>query len=192
MGSTNDNITQALTRLFERHRIIFWHDAKQELREEFEALSLDGVEKLELDNNEFGIKYRILREQPTQKFLLYRSGSQPLDLENWLLDVQLAHGEFRSDQGAIWLAELELGSEFTEIMREHAEFFRAGKRRSALKKLLNPDDNAGQVRFKMLAACAGSEPRMDAVLENLLQELAGGDDDRSKLLGRCNLGEFFH
>ena len=192
MGSTNDNITQALTRLFERHRIIFWHDAKQELREEFEALSLDGVEKLELDNNEFGIKYRILREQPTQKFLLYRSGSQPLDLENWLLDVQLAHGECRSDQGAIWLAELELGSEFTEIMREHAEFFRAGKRRSALKKLLNPDDNAGQVRFKMVAACAGSEPRMDAVLENLLQELADGDDDRSKLLGRCNLGEFFH
>jgi len=192
MGSTSANIAQALSRLFDRHRIIFWHDAKQELREEFEALSLDGVEKLELDNNEFGIKYRMLHKQPIQKFLLYRRGPQPPDLENWLLDVQLAHGEFRSDQGAIWLAELELGPEFTEIVQEHTEFFRAGKRRNALKSLLNPDDNAAQIRHKILAVCVGSEPRMDAVLGNLLQELAGGGEDKIKLLERCNLNAFFH
>ena len=45
----------------------------------------------ELNNNEYGVKYKILREQPEQKFLLYREGPQPADLENWLLDVQLAH-----------------------------------------------------------------------------------------------------
>ena len=69
-----DRIAQALTKLFERHRIIFWYDAKQELRDEFESLELSGVEKLELLNNEYGIKYRLLREQPEQKFLLYREG----------------------------------------------------------------------------------------------------------------------
>ena len=46
-----DRIAQALTKLFERHRIIFWYDAKQELRDEFESLELSGVEKLELLNN---------------------------------------------------------------------------------------------------------------------------------------------
>ena len=47
-------IAQALTRIFERHRIVFWYDAKRELRAEFDDLALDGVEKIGLDNNKFG------------------------------------------------------------------------------------------------------------------------------------------
>lgn len=186
----NNRIAQALTKLFDRHRIVFWYDAKQELRDDFEALSLPGVEKLELTNNEYGIKYRLLREQPEQKFLLFREGPQPADLDNWLLDVQLAHGEFRTDQVAIWLSELELGLEFTDVVQAHAEFFQAIKRKDALKKLLKADDTAGQIRLKMLAVCTGSESRMDAVVENLLQELADGRDDKIKLIGRCNLDGF--
>ena len=74
------------------------------------ALSLPGVEKIELANNEFGVKYRVLREQPEQKFLLFKDGPEPEYLANWLLDVQLASGStFRTDQVALWLAELELG-----------------------------------------------------------------------------------
>ena len=186
----NNRIAQALTKLFDRHRIVFWYDAGQELREDFEALSLPGVEKLELANNEYGVKYRVLREQREQKFLLYREGPQPADLDNWLLDVQLAHGEFRTGQVAIWLSELELGLEFTDVVQDHAEFFRAIKRKDALRKLLQPDDTAGQIRLKMLAACAGSEPHMDAVVENLLQELADGRDEKIKLIGRCSLDGF--
>lgn len=185
-----NRITQALTKLFDRHRIVFWYDAKQELRDDFESLSLSGIEKLELTNNEYGIKYRILREQPEQKFLLYREGPQPADLDNWLLDVQLAHGEFRTDQVAIWLSELDLGLEFTDVAQSHAEFFQAVKRKESLKNLLKADDTAGQIRLKMLAVCTGGEPRMDAVVENLLQELADGRDEKIKLVGRCSLDGF--
>lgn len=186
----SDRIAQALTKLFNRYRIVFWYDAKQELRDDFEALSLPGIEKLELTNNEFGIKYRILRERPEQKFLLYRNGPQPDELDNWLLDVQLAHGEFRTDQVAIWLSELELGLEFAEVVQSHTEFFQAVKRKDALKKMLRGDDTPGQIRLKMLAVCAGSEPRMDSVVENLLQELAEGRDDKIKLIGRSTADGF--
>ena len=186
----NNRIAQALTKLFDRRRIVFWYDARQELRDDFETLSLSGVEKLELTNNEYSVKYRVLREQPEQKFLLYREGPQPADLDNWLLDVQLAHGEFRTDQVEIWLSELEFGLEFTDVVKAHAEFFRAIKRKDALKKLLKADDTAGQIRLKMLAVCTGSEPRMDAVVENLLQELADGRDEKIKLIGRCSLDGF--
>lgn len=185
-----NRIAQALTKLFDRHRIVFWYDAKHELRDDFEALSLPGIEKLELANNEYGIKYKILREQPEQKFLLYRDGPQPADLDNWLLDVQLAHEEFRTDQAGIWLSEMELGLEFIDVVQAHAEFFRAIKRKEALKKLLKRDDTAGQIRLKMLAVCAGSEPRMDSVVENLLQELADGRDEKNKLISRCSLDVF--
>lgn len=186
----NNRIVQALNKLFDRHRIVFWYDAKQELRSDFEALQLQGIEKLELINNEFGVKHRVLREQPEQKFLLYREGPQPDDLDNWLLDVQLAHGEFRTGQVAIWLAELELSLEFADVVQTHAEFYQAAKRKDALKRLLKSDDTFGLIRLKMLAVCAGSEPRMDAVVECLLQEMAEGRDEKIKLISRCSLDGF--
>ncbi|HCW91448.1 MAG TPA: BREX-1 system phosphatase PglZ type A [Marinobacter sp.] len=185
-----NRISQALTKLFERHRIIFWYDTKQELRSDFESVSIPDVEKAEIANNEYSLKHRILREAPEQKFLLYKEGPQPEDLDNWLLDVQLAHGEFRTDQVAIWLSELELGLEFAEVAQAHAEFFQAIKRKEALKKLLKPDDTAGQLRLKMLAVCAGSEPRMDSVVETLLQQLAEDRDDGIRLIERCGLDSF--
>jgi uncharacterized protein (TIGR02687 family) len=186
----SDRITQALNKLFERHRIVFWYDTKQELRSDFESVSLLDVEKLEIANNEYGLKYRVLREAPTQKFLLYKEGPQPAELDNWLLDVQLAHGEFRTDQVAIWLSELELGLEFAEIAQAHAEFFQAEKRKDALKKCLKPDDTAGQLRLKMLAVCAGSEPRMDSVVETLLQQLADDRVEGMRLIERFGLDAF--
>lgn len=186
----SSQIQTALTRLFDKHRIIFWYDTKQELRGDFETVSIPHVEKLEIANNEYSLKYRVLRESPDQKFLLYKEGPQPEDLDNWLLDVQLAHGEFRTDQVAIWLSELELGLEFAEVAQAHAEFFQAIKRKDALKKLLKSDDTAGQLRLKMLAVCAGSEPRMDSVVETLLQQLAEERDDGVRLIERCGLDSF--
>jgi hypothetical protein len=67
-----NKIAEALAGMFDRHRIVFWYDDRQELRPEFETLELPGIEKLEIDNNEFALKYRILRREPEQRFLLYR------------------------------------------------------------------------------------------------------------------------
>jgi uncharacterized protein (TIGR02687 family) len=193
--SSNERLIQALLRLFDRYRIVFWYDSKQELRGDFEALLLPGVEKLELNNNEYGIKYRILREQPEHKFLLYKEGDRPPDLDNWLLDVELAQGEFRTDQGALWLSEMELGLDFLPIVQAHAEFFQAAKRREALKSRLRPDDTAGLIRLKMLAVCVGADPRMDAIIEQLLADLlqsAGeAEGEKFRLAVRYGLGDYF-
>ncbi|MDR3361911.1 MAG: BREX-1 system phosphatase PglZ type A [Desulfovibrio sp.] len=191
----SSRIASALAALFEKHSIVFWYDAKKELRVEFEAVSLPGVTKLEIANNEYALKYHMLREEPEQKFLLYHEGPQPEDLQNWLLDVLLAGGEFRTDQVGIWLSELELGLEFADVVQEHLEFFRAAKRKDALKKLLKPNDTAKKIRIKMLAVCSGAEARMDDILESLLQELSQPQSpdksDKIKLIERCGLAPFF-
>ena len=185
------DIAKALKKLFkDQHRIVFWYDAKQELSSEYEALELAGVEKLELLNNEFALKHRILREQPDQKFLLYHKGPQPPDLDNWLLDVQLAHGEFRTDQVGLWMADLNFGLEFAEVVQSHAEFYTSAKRREALKRSHKPDDTQGIIRLKMLAICADADSRLDSILEHLLAELAENTTDKIKLISRCNLTEF--
>ena len=138
----NNRIASALASLFEKHRLVFWYDAKKELRADFEAVTLPDVTKLEIANNEYALKYRILREEPEQKFLLYHEGPQPEDLQNWLLDVLLANGEFRTDQVGLWLSELDLSLEFADVIQEHLEFFRVVKRREGLKKLLKSSDTA--------------------------------------------------
>ena len=93
---TENRIQQALSRLFQKHRIVFWYDDKQELRDAFDTLAIDGVEKLEIQNNEFGIKHKLLREAPKQSFLVYKEDKQPEPLQNWLLDVELANTTFRT------------------------------------------------------------------------------------------------
>ncbi|MEA3349821.1 MAG: hypothetical protein U9Q82_04290 [Chloroflexota bacterium] len=43
-----------------RYRIVFWYDAKKELRHGHKLLNFLDDHKIELDNNEFGVKQRIL------------------------------------------------------------------------------------------------------------------------------------
>lgn len=189
---SNAKIQQALGNLFEKQRVVFWYDTQREFRADFEALELPGVEKIELANNEFSVKYRVLREQPEQKFLLFRDGPEPADLENWLLDVQLASGNtFRTDQVALWLAELELGPDAYPLLESHIAFFEATKRREKLKELLESGDSQQAMRQKMLAVCVSCEPRLDVMLETLLGELARGSDTRFNLTERSGLSSHF-
>ena len=188
---SNTKITQALNNLFDKQRIVFWYDTRLEFRADFDTLELPDVEKIELANNEFSVKYRLLREQPEQKFLLYREGAEPAHLDNWLLDVQLASGNcFRTDQVALWLAELELAPDCYPLLEAHVAFFESTKRREALSKLLEPGDSQNLLQRKMLAVCAGNEPRLDVILENLLGDLAASKDVRIKLIESSGLNAY--
>lgn len=189
--NSRSRIQTALERLFQKHRIVFWYDEEIRLKSDFESVAIDGVEKVTLENNEFGLKYRMLREHPKQKFLVYKAGPQPADKENWLLDVQLAHADFRTDQASLWLTELELPYEFKAVITGHEFFFNSEKRRQQLKERVASDDTASQIRMKMLGICADSDARIDSVMENLLAELGGKrKDKRLNLIQKCNLDEF--
>ncbi len=183
----SERIAASVRRLFEEHRIVFWYDAAREMRAEFEALDLAGVTKLEIANNEFGIKRRILRQEPDQRFLLFSDGPEPAMADNWLLDVQLATAVFAADQAAIWLAELGLPLQFEPVVREHLDFFRAKARVDALKMALQPADTQTQIRLRMLAVCAGADGGLDTVIEALLGEFAAGKSDALRLIERSGL-----
>lgn len=199
---TENRIQQALARLFERTRIVFWYDEKKEFREAFEALQLDGVEKVEIQDNQFSLKHRLLREQPKKPFLLYLEDQEPSYLDNWLLDVQLHSAVFRTDQAAIWLSELNLPPEFSELVSLHEGFFEAGRspkkaeiRKVRLQQLLASGDTKSQVRLKMLAVCVdltqSADVRIDVICESLFDELIEESQPRYKLIQQCNLAEFF-
>src|SRR6056297_3072466 len=186
-----DRITASLRRLFDEHRIVFWYGAARDMRGEFDALDLAGVTKVEITNNQFGLKYRMLRQEPKAKFLVFHDGPEPLSAANWLLDLQLATAVFKADQAGIWLGELGLPPQFENVVRDHMEFYRSKARVAELKLLLNAADTQSQVRLRMLAVCAGAEGGLDTVVEALLGELADSRNDAMRLIERSGLTEVF-
>src|SRR5690554_2675370 len=112
MSSIHGNINNA----FRQHRVLFWYDEGAKLKEEFEQLNLDGVEKIEVQNDEFFIKHRLISE-PDQRFLLYFDGAEPEYEENWLLDIQLAHGVFSSDVESMYIQDLGLEYHFRPLIK---------------------------------------------------------------------------
>jgi uncharacterized protein (TIGR02687 family) len=188
---TEEHITRGLQAQFERHRIVFWYDAKQELREAFDEVSLPDVTKIEIQNDEFSIKYRVLKQEPEQKFLIYKHGPEPEKLtDNWLLDVQMAHGVFQATQTQVLLAELGLDLGFADTLAAHEEFFRSKKRTEDLKAILDPEDDRVTLRFKILLICTSSDQDIEGVIGSLFAERANQADEIQRLLKRCNLEEF--
>jgi uncharacterized protein (TIGR02687 family) len=187
----SERIHASLARMFDEHRLVFWYDTAHDMREAFDSFALNGVEKVEISGNEFGLKYRMLRQEPKQRFLLYKDGPEPSMADDWLLDLQLATVVFKADQAAIWMAELGLPAQFESVVREHTEFYRAKVRVDALKRLMQASDTQTQMRLRMLAVCAGAEGGLDTVIEALLGELAAGKDDALRLIERSGLTEMF-
>ena len=146
-----NKIAEALQKRFEEHRVIFWYDEKEEFTEQFGEMELPGVEKIQVQNNEFEVKHIITRQKPDTRFLLYFTGPKPANEENWLLDLELACYLFHTDREAMYLQELGLGYHLKELVSEHIEFFRAKERRQKLKELLGAGDGEPAFRYKMLA-----------------------------------------
>lgn len=187
-----NKIEEALSKLFSKYRIIFWYDENEELREQYEELVLEGIEKVVVQHNEFYIKYLTNKEKPSSQFLLYFPYAKPNNTDNWLLDMELAHYIFQTKQEAMFAQELELEFEFTSLIADHIEFFKNKERRAALKEILGKDDDFHAAKYKMLAVLFGSE---NVNLISFLQVHAAayndGNDRFDKELQRYNLKDFY-
>jgi uncharacterized protein (TIGR02687 family) len=150
-----NQIQSALHRLFheEGQRIVFWNDPDREFWMTLPALQLDGVTTLRLDEvGALGAKYRLEREEPTGKFLLYAPTEEPDYEDDWLLDIRLYSRSFRADRASILLQELGLVNQSLRThIAERRKFFDAKDRLQKVKNLVLPDDAAGDLDRKMIA-----------------------------------------
>lgn len=186
----NQQINESINKLFQKHRIIFWYDEKKQFEEHFEDLKLDDAQKIKIENNEFAIKYKILQEKKDQKFLIYKSERRPENLQNWLLDVELYSGQFRTDRIALWLADLGLGFDFADVVEKYQEFF-SPSRIEKLKSKLSKSDTPSCLPFKMMDVVCSSGIRVDEIMESLLSENADNKDRKYKELVKFGLSTIF-
>lgn len=187
-----NKIAEALIKLFNKHRIIFWYDEKDELNEQFNEVLLDDVTKIHVQGNEFAVKHIINKQNPTSKFLLYFTGEKPTNEDNWLLDMELAHQVFHTDQEAMWLQEMGLGYHLKELVTEHMEFFRAKERRLKLKDFLGDGDDFQEIRYKMLAVTFGTENiSLVTYIHAHASSFSDGNEKFDKDLDRYNLTKYY-
>lgn len=183
-------VKDTLEKLFQQHRILFWYDEKIEMTSLYEAIQLDDVEKVIIENNEFGIKYRILVEHPTRKFLLYQAKARPDDHDNWLLDLLVSNHEFHTEPASLYLQDLDLPVEFKPLVQQHEAFFGSQDRIRKLKEILEHGDRETAIRIKLMSVVCGCDPEWERVLFSLFTESLLEKDDKLKSIQKFNLNTF--
>ena len=173
------NIKSSLERLFKIHRLVFWYDAKEEMVEEFSTLNIADAEKIKVELAGFGLKYRLLQEEPQQKFLLYFPWEEPNALENWLLDLQLSNAKFSTDKASIYTQELGLTEDLKSVVSDHLPFFEAKSRRKQLANRVSEKMSAGQFKTKILSAALSA--RSESMEQILFAYIESWSKDQEKL-----------
>lgn len=46
-----NRIEESLHKIFQDHRVVFWYDDQEKMRDQYEEVSINSVEKLEVNNN---------------------------------------------------------------------------------------------------------------------------------------------
>ena len=182
-----------LERRFLDHRVVFWHDPEGHYAADLDGLDLSDVTIVRVANDEYAIKNRLLHDQPTGKFLVYRPGTVPAGMGNWLFDLELAYGVFTADRSSLVSQDLGLtAGGIDEVVQAHEKFFNAGKRVQALKDLLTPEDDATRLRAKMCAVTLGQkEHTLLELTRTLLVENAKTQTARYDTLTDYGLDAFY-
>ncbi len=190
--SKSASIHDHLAARFAQNRLVIWHDPDGSYVTEVEAQAPTGVTVLRVENDEFGIKHRVLRDEPGAEFLLYRNGPVSEGVGNWLLDLELAHGVFTADRSALMQADLGLTTPGTDaLIAEHQNFFGDVKLVAKFKALLRPDDDLPKAQAKMCAVALGQkEHSFSELTRTLLVQHAAGDDSGYESIVKQGLADF--
>ena len=197
MTNTNsiNRVHKSLDEALSLKRIVFWYDPKGEWEIEFNNYKNSSIEKRKVKNNEFSIKIEISRAPLNKNFLLYFKTEKPNEIDNWLLDLQLAGREFTADRASLDLQDAGLPLEFKSLAQEHRSFFRAPSRTLKLKQFIKANDDEDSVRLKMLAVIADEVPSIDHILLHCLNQINPEDSRITKtiddLFGPFKLTDFF-
>ena len=177
---------KALKKHFERKRIVFWYDNGEQMRELYNDIELEGVVKVEIQNNEFTLRMRMLIDEPEQMFLVYAPYAQPEDKDNWLLDLVLSEELFYAEMGSFHMQEVGLPFDHKPFVDNHILFFDSSERRTRFAKLID-SANFSNIELKAMSVVAMCEPDYDKIWYSLFQEeLSDKKKTKFTLMCRAN------
>lgn len=183
----NEVLRNNLKSLFEQHRVVFWYNVSEDEKAELgDISSLGDIEEIELEGeNEFRVKCHILKENPEGKILFISKKEKPENKDNWLLDILLSEGEFKTDIVSIYLNEMGLNDSFYDVVSKYVSFFKDEKNREKLKGVENFNKDPLSLERAAIALIVGlDEYNLNNVLLSLIKEEFGkGNKTKWKKLG---------
>ena len=122
-------VIDALKKLFETERIVFWNDYDKDFIELITGKMfspLENVSVIRLDHSgSLHAKIRIEQTEPNTKFLVYSPAHEPEDPQlDWLLDIRLYSRCFYADRGSLDVEALE---GLVEVVGERIVLTRQGR-----------------------------------------------------------------
>jgi uncharacterized protein (TIGR02687 family) len=180
----SERIYEALDRHFAKHRIVFWYDPEERMREIYDGYVRNDITRIEPANDELRIKYHILREEPARKFLVYSPRKRPAEPDDWLLDLALGNFMFSTDEAAMYLQDLGLSESLRPLVSERIGFFRESKERfDPLSALAKPAWEAEDLLYAMLSVVSSStkaERQALRSIDDILISLCADEDASSR------------
>lgn len=177
---------------FAQSRVVIFRDPQGEYAEEVDGWGLEDVNVVRVDGRPFGLKHRILREDPTGKYLIYLDKPEPELPNNWILDLELAYGVMSADRGTMLADDLGLRApKQRNLIQRYSAFFNSGKRVEALRKLLSDNDDSDRLQAKMVAVILGSRfHTLKDLIPILLEENAADETKKIDDVVKFGLGDF--
>ena len=179
------DIEAAIEKHFERKRVVFWYDKDGAMRDQFEAVNIDGIEKITIDNNEFSIKHKVRIEQPKTRFLIYAPFARPEDKDNWLVDIVLSGDVFTAEVSSLYLKEIGLPLEFKYLIEKHKALFDSAERRGKVAKIVLSTDTEQEILLKCLSVITATDPDWDKIWYALFEEALVEKKTKIDLIKRC-------
>lgn len=184
---------KSLEKLYLKHRIVVWYDPEQAFVEELDELSITEVSMITIANDELAVKYRILHQEPKQKFLLYMPYARPSYEDNWLLDIEMSQKIFHTDQESMLLQELELPLHLQGWLKNQSVFFKSKERMEKFRNLAQKSDSVPVLNQKLIQVILGSSQHdLDQLLRDYV--LAFRDEKAETVkenLIKFGLADFF-
>ena len=153
-------ITDSLGKIYqeENKRIVFWYDPEGEFAEILPSLDLAGVFLLRLDEfAPLAVKIRLELENPLGRYLLYSPAPEPIQEDDWLLDIRRYSHVFHADKASVILNDLGLSHLSMRSYCHSRKAFFSKERTEKLKKWVAPEDNEEVLDLKMLAVLTKAE-----------------------------------
>ncbi|MDD3888832.1 MAG: BREX-1 system phosphatase PglZ type A [Syntrophomonadaceae bacterium] len=165
--------------------IVFWYDHDASFVDSIEELDLSGIKVWALtENNAFHSKRLLEKEDTSSNYLIYAPFPQPVNEENWLLDILLYSAEFSADKVSMLMNELLLvDSSLRSLLGEQISFFDNKDRYQKLLALSQGHWDKGSLELGMMAvACKVKTANLESVIKALF--LAGINEEDNLLWGQ--------
>ncbi|MCK6605714.1 MAG: BREX-1 system phosphatase PglZ type A [Ignavibacteriaceae bacterium] len=186
------DLRPVLAEYFQKTDVVFWYDKEGEYNIEINTLLPEGVTLLRLDNNHFGIKYRIYNSAAGSRFLIYSCNEKPLPENDPLLGLLLTGREFLPDKLSLLMNELGLPDHLRSLIAERMVFFDNKIRKEKFLNLIKGESiNSDSVERILTHITTGSEtPHLDTIILTLLEKAANGDKETFNNLNKFKLHNY--